>query len=86
MKWLRSATLLVGLAAAAVLASAGDSARLIETNQNHHPAGEFRNGILTLRLEVGKGIWHPESEDGPGVTVYAFGEVGHPLQNPGPLV
>jgi FtsP/CotA-like multicopper oxidase with cupredoxin domain len=67
-------------------AARAESLPLIRTNQNHHPAGELRNGALTLQLEIGKGIWHPESEDGPGLPMYAFGQTGQALQNPGPLI
>lgn len=76
----------MGLLAAAVGAARAQSLPPIETNQNHHPAGELHNGVFTIQLEVGKGIWHPESEDGAGMAVYAFGEAGHQLQNPGPLI
>ncbi|HJS97485.1 MAG TPA: multicopper oxidase domain-containing protein [Terriglobales bacterium] len=78
--------MLFWLAAAAMVAASTKPLPPIATNQNHHPAGELRNGVSTLRLEIGKGIWHPESEDGPGLPVYAFGEAGHQLQNPGPLM
>ncbi|HTM89297.1 MAG TPA: multicopper oxidase domain-containing protein [Terriglobales bacterium] len=76
----------MGLTAVAVGAARAESLPLIRTNQNHHPAGELRNGALTLQLEIGKGIWHPESEDGPGLPMYAFGQTGQALQNPGPLI
>ena len=58
----------------------------IAANDNRRPAGVLHDGILTLRLELRKGIWHPEREDGEGFPVYAFGEAGKPLQDPGPLV
>jgi FtsP/CotA-like multicopper oxidase with cupredoxin domain len=58
----------------------------IETNQNHAPAGVLRDGVLSVELEIVKGQWHPEADDGIALAVYAFGEVGHPLQNPGPLI
>lgn len=58
----------------------------INANDNRSPAGELRGGVLTLRLEIGEGQWHPEREDGDALTVYAFGETGRPLQNPGPLI
>jgi hypothetical protein len=58
----------------------------IEINQNHAPAGVLRDGVLAVQLEIGNGEWHPEADDGIALTVYAFGEVGRPLQNPGPLI
>jgi FtsP/CotA-like multicopper oxidase with cupredoxin domain len=68
-----------------VSSSAGQLPR-IETNQNHTAAGVLRDGVLTIRLEIAKGEWHPEADDGMALSVYAFGEAGHPLQNPGPLI
>jgi FtsP/CotA-like multicopper oxidase with cupredoxin domain len=50
------------------------------------PAGALSDGILRLQLEIRKGQWHPEADDGIALSVYAFGEVGHSLQNPGPLI
>ena len=55
-------------------------------NDNRAPGGELREGVLTLRLELRRGLWHPEGEDGEAIPVYAFGEAGKPLQVPGPLV
>lgn len=67
-------------------AFATESLPLIQTNENHQPAGILRDGVLTLQLEIAKGEWHPEAESGMGLSVYAFGEAGRPLQNPGPLI
>ncbi len=58
----------------------------IVANDNRTPGGQLRNGVLTLNLEMRKGNWHPEREDGETIPVYAFGEVGKPLQIPGPTV
>lgn len=58
----------------------------IQANDNRTPAGELRNGVLTLRLEIREGLWHPHAEDGEAFPVYAFAEPGKPLQAPGPLV
>jgi len=60
--------------------------QIVEANQNHAPAGVLRNGVLTVQLEIAKGLWHPEAADGIALSVYAFGEAGHALQNPGPLI
>jgi FtsP/CotA-like multicopper oxidase with cupredoxin domain len=68
------------------LLASGESLPAIEANQNHMPAGTFRDGILNVQLLIAKGEWHPEAEDGVGLSVYAFGETGHPLQNPGPMI
>jgi manganese oxidase len=65
---------------------AAESISPIVANQNHTPAGVLRDGVLTIQLEIAKGEWHPEAEDGIALSVYAFGETGHPLQNPAPLI
>ncbi len=58
----------------------------IVANDNRSPAGELRDGVFTISLELGEGQWHPESEEGEVLTVYAIGERGRSLQNPGPLI
>jgi FtsP/CotA-like multicopper oxidase with cupredoxin domain len=58
----------------------------IEANRNLSPAGQLRDGVLTLRLEIREGDWYPEAETGPAVVVQAFAEEGRALQIPGPLV
>ncbi len=63
-----------------------DPPERIRANDNRLPAGTFRNGVLTLRLELRTGRWHPEGDDGPGEEVQAFAEKGRPPQIPGPLI
>jgi FtsP/CotA-like multicopper oxidase with cupredoxin domain len=63
-----------------------ESLSVIVANQNHAPAGILRDGLLSVHLEIAKGDWHPEADNGMALAVYAFGEAGHPLQNPGPLI
>src|SRR5215475_11639718 len=58
----------------------------VVANQNHTPAGELHNSVLTIHLEIAKGEWRPEAEDGMSISVFSFREAGHPLQNPGPLI
>ena len=58
----------------------------IVANDNRVPGGELRDGVLTLRLELRRGVWHPDGEDGEAIPVYAIAEEGKPLQVPGPLV
>jgi FtsP/CotA-like multicopper oxidase with cupredoxin domain len=65
---------------------AAGSVPAIASNDNRSRAGQLRNGVLTLHLEVGEGQWHPESKEGAAIPIYAFGEAGQPLQNPGPLI
>src|SRR5436309_3326412 len=83
--WFYSFARVVGLTYAA-LGLRGHSLPPINTNQNHLPAGVLRDGVLSVDLQIVKGAWHPESDDGVAVSVYAFGEVGRPLENPGPLI
>jgi manganese oxidase len=65
---------------------AADNVPAVVINDNRSPAGELRNGVLTIKLEIASGQWHPESDDGIAISIYAFAEAGHPLQNPGPLI
>jgi FtsP/CotA-like multicopper oxidase with cupredoxin domain len=58
----------------------------LETNRNLSPAGQLRDGVLDLHLEIGDGKWHPEAEAGPSIPVRAFAEAGKPPQIPGPLI
>jgi FtsP/CotA-like multicopper oxidase with cupredoxin domain len=58
----------------------------VSANDNRVPAGTLRDGVLTLRLELRTALWHPEGETGEAIRVYAFGEVGRPLQAPAPLI
>src|SRR5260370_711538 len=82
----------LSLAVAGALAAEQDttsvSANLprIATHNNTVPAGVFRNGVLNLNLEIVKGEWYPEAEDGPHVAVYAFAEAGQAPSIPGPLI
>ena len=71
------------LAASSLLA---ESLPVVAINDNHRPSGNLHDGVLTIQLEIGKGEWHPEADDGVAVAVYVFGEAGSPLQNPGPLI
>jgi manganese oxidase len=82
----RIARLLLACFALARFGFSTDSLPPIIANQNHTAAGTLRAGVLTVQLEIGKGEWHPEADDGIALSVYAFGETGRPLQNPGPLI
>jgi hypothetical protein len=63
---------------------AGGSLPPILANQNHASAGTLLDGVLTVHLEITKGEWHPETDDGIALNVYAFGESAKPLQKPWP--
>ncbi len=53
---------------------------------NVTPAGALADGVLALVLTAERVRWHPEADDGPGVTVDAFSAGGSPASVPGPLV
>ncbi len=65
---------------------AAQSVKSIAANDNRVRAGELRDGVFVVRLEMREGNWHPHSEDGEAIPVYAFAEPGKPLQVPGPLI
>jgi manganese oxidase len=68
------------------LAQASASNEIV-ANQNRIPAGKLENGVLNVRLELRKGVWHPEADDGPQLFVQAFAESGSSTaQIPGPLL
>jgi FtsP/CotA-like multicopper oxidase with cupredoxin domain len=58
----------------------------IAANDNRTPAGTLANGVLTIRLEVREGEWHPDRETDAGIIVRAFAEEGKPMRIPGPLI
>lgn len=58
----------------------------VAANDNRAPAGELRNGVLAIGLVIAKGEWRPGIYGGKAIPVYAFGEEGKPLENPGPLI
>jgi hypothetical protein len=48
---------------------------LVTVNYNRTPAGQLKNGILELRLELRAATWYPEDDAGEHRDVYAF--AGH---------
>ena len=70
------------------LSGQGAPARLprVTINDNRAPAGMLTNGILTLRLEIREGNWHPDGDTDPGLVMRAFGEAGSAPSIPGPLL
>jgi FtsP/CotA-like multicopper oxidase with cupredoxin domain len=58
----------------------------IVINDNRRPAGSMSGRTVAIHLEIRRGVWHPNRDDGPGVTVNAFAEEGQPLSVPGPLI
>ena len=58
----------------------------IQTHDNERAGGTVKNGVLRLQLDTRLGTWYPHGADGPSAEMLAFGEVGRPLQIPGPLI
>src|SRR5829696_7830343 len=58
----------------------------VVVNDNRAAAGVLQGGVLTLRLELRDGEWHPDGDSDPGVVVRAFAEQGRSLLVPGPMV
>ncbi len=73
------------LCASASIAADASLPRIV-THDNRSPAGDLNSGTLTLNLEIRKGDWYPEAEDGPHIGVYAFAESGKAPMIPGPLI
>lgn len=68
-----------------VPAASGDPPRA-EINANREGAGTLRDGVLTIRLEIGLAQWFPEADTGPSLVVAAFAESGRAPQIPGPMI
>jgi len=45
-------------------ASPAEAPLPVMANDNRTPAGQLKNGILELRLELREGVWYPEDETG----------------------
>jgi FtsP/CotA-like multicopper oxidase with cupredoxin domain len=58
----------------------------VAPNDNRASGGTLHDGVLDIKLDTRDGVWHPYGADGPPVTIPAFGEVGKPLETPGPLI
>jgi FtsP/CotA-like multicopper oxidase with cupredoxin domain len=69
-------------------ASASDAPQIprIITHDNTEASGNLENGVLTLRLEIREGEWHPDADDGPGMPILAFAEEGKSPSIPGPMI
>lgn len=76
----------IGAMVLAVAAAAQPALPPIAANDNRVTAGELRGGVLHVQLEIRRGLWHPEAEDGEAIPAYALAEVGKPLQAPGPAI
>lgn len=58
----------------------------IQTHDNEKAAGTLTGGLLRVQLDTRVGKWYPHGDDGPAAEMQAFGEVGRPLQIPGPMI
>lgn len=90
---MRALTLpLLGVAAFSPMAAVRDtrtsvpSPTKIQANENRASAGVLRGGVLTVKLEVRRGMWHPDGDENPGVEMLALAEQGRAPQMPGPLI
>jgi len=59
---------------------------VIVANDNRTSAGNLKDGILNVRLELRQARWYPETADGVYKDVYAFAEEGQAPHTPGPLL
>ncbi len=83
----RFGLILLVLFSAALARPAEDSSLpSVMANDNRTPAGQLKNGILELRLELRAGVWYPGDEGGGHRDVYAFAEAGRAPQSSGPLI
>ena len=58
----------------------------ITTHDNLKSAGQLKDGVLTIHLEVKEGVWHPNADNETGVPVLAIGEEGGQASIPGPMI
>src|SRR5438309_8384618 len=80
------AILICGLLSGPISAQQSPESVAIHANDNRIPAGELKDGILILHLELTSGNWYPEADDGPSMKIEAFAEEGKAPQIPGPLI
>ncbi len=59
---------------------------LAVTHDNLHPAGELKDGVLTIHLTIANAAWHPYAEDGPWLPTQSFQEEGKAPSIPGPMI
>ena len=74
------------LLAACTAADAAPRSDRIEVNDNRRPAGTGRGGEQVIDLELGRGRWYPEADDGPSLDLLALRERGGPLRIPSPAI
>ena len=62
------------------------SSELAAPNDNRDAAGQLKDGVLTLELELREVTWRPEGERGAALPVQVLTERGKPATVPGPLI
>ncbi len=58
----------------------------VAANDNTVAGGRLERGVLHLSLVARRGLFYPDGPGTIGLPIEAFGEVGKPLQIPGPFV
>ncbi len=59
---------------------------VVMANDNRIAAGQLKDGVLELELDLRQGRWYPEDETGQYRDVYAFAEQRRGPQSSGPLI
>jgi manganese oxidase len=89
MRCYRSLGMLLLAVCAVAFANAGStdtSLPEVVANYNRTSAGQLKDGVLTVHLELRQGRWFPGDEQGIYREVYAFAEQGRAPQSSGPLI
>jgi len=86
--FLVAASLAFRAAPADSMAAQPDGAKLsnIAANDNTVAGGRLEGGVLKIELIARRGLWYPDGPGTIGLPIEAFGEVGKPLQIPGPVL
>ena len=58
----------------------------VAANDNTLAGGKLERGVLRLSLVARRGLFYPDGPGTMGLPIEAFGEVGKPLQIPGPFL
>lgn len=59
---------------------------IVTANDNTRAAGRLASGVLTVDLDIVRGMWHPLGADRAGTSSLAFAERGGAPTTPGPLL
>jgi FtsP/CotA-like multicopper oxidase with cupredoxin domain len=78
----------IGLGSCATPATARELTAFapITANDNRVPAGSVLAATVRIALTARMGLWYPDGPGTRGIPIAAFGEIGKPLQFPGPLL